>query len=58
MNNFALRGICFAQSLRAAAKDRRGVTAIEYALIGALMAAVVVTAVGSLTIHQFDMKGC
>jgi Flp pilus assembly pilin Flp len=45
MNNLVLRGICFAQSFRAAAKDRRGVTAIEYALVGALMAAVVVAAV-------------
>jgi Flp pilus assembly pilin Flp len=45
MNNLVLRGICFVQSLRAAAKDRRGVTAIEYALVGALMAAIVVAAV-------------
>ena len=45
MNNLVLRATCFAQSLAAVAKDRRGVTAIEYGLIAALIALAIITAV-------------
>ena len=40
MNNLALRATCFAQSLAFVSKDRRGVTAMEYGLIAALVAVV------------------
>jgi pilus assembly protein Flp/PilA len=49
MNNLVLRAACFAQSFAAVAKDRRGVTAMEYGLMAALIAVGLVTAVGSLT---------
>jgi pilus assembly protein Flp/PilA len=45
MNNLVLRATCFAQSLAAVSKDRRGVTAIEYGLIAALIALAIITAV-------------
>jgi pilus assembly protein Flp/PilA len=48
MNNVVLRATCFAQSLAAVSKDRRGVTAMEYGLIAALIAVVIVTAVGDI----------
>jgi pilus assembly protein Flp/PilA len=50
MKNLVLRAACFAQSFAAVAKDRRGVTAMEYGLIAALIAVVIigaVTAVGT-----------
>jgi pilus assembly protein Flp/PilA len=50
MNNLVLRATCFAQSFAAVAKDRRGVTAMEYGLIAALIAVVIIasiTAVGT-----------
>ena len=40
MNNLVLRAACFAQSFAAVAKDRRGVTAMEYGLMAALIAVV------------------
>ena len=46
MNNLVLRTTCFAQSLAAVSKDSRGVTAMEYGLIAALIAVVIV---GSIT---------
>ena len=45
MNNLVLRTACFVQSFAAVAKDRRGVTAMEYGLIAALIAVVIVVAV-------------
>jgi pilus assembly protein Flp/PilA len=45
MNNLVLRATCFAQSFAAVAKDRRGVTAMEYGLIAALVAIVIIAAV-------------
>ena len=45
MNNLVLRAACFAQSFLAVSKDRRGVTAMEYGLIAALIAVVIVVAV-------------
>jgi pilus assembly protein Flp/PilA len=45
MNNLVLRAACFTQSFLAASKDRRGVTAMEYGLIAALIAVVIVVAV-------------
>jgi pilus assembly protein Flp/PilA len=45
MKNLVLRATCFAQSLAAVAKDRRGVTAMEYGLIAALIAVILVVAV-------------
>ena len=45
MKNLVLRATCFAQSLTAVAKDRRGVTAMEYGLIAALVAVVIIAAV-------------
>jgi pilus assembly protein Flp/PilA len=45
MNNLVLRAACFTQSFLAASKDRRGVTAMEYGLIDALIAVVIVVAV-------------
>ena len=48
MNNLVLRATCFAQSLAAVSKDRRGVTAMEYGLIAALIAVVIVVAVGEV----------
>jgi pilus assembly protein Flp/PilA len=47
MNNLVLRATCFAQSLAAVAKDRRGVTAMEYGLIAALIALAIIAAVTS-----------
>lgn len=46
MKNLVLRAACFAQSFAAVAKDRRGVTAMEYGLIAALIAVVIIGAVG------------
>jgi pilus assembly protein Flp/PilA len=48
MNNLVLRATCFAQSLAAVSKDRRGVTAMEYGLIAALVAVVIIVAVDSV----------
>jgi pilus assembly protein Flp/PilA len=48
MNNLILRATCFAQSLAAVSKDRRGVTAMEYGLIAALIAVAIVVAVGEV----------
>ena len=48
MNNLVLRATCFAQSLAAVSKDRRGVTAMEYGLIAALIAVVIVVAIGEV----------
>jgi pilus assembly protein Flp/PilA len=48
MNNLVLRATCFAQSLAAVSKDRRGVTAMEYGLIAALIAVAIVVAVGEV----------
>ena len=45
MNNLVLRAACFTQSFLASSKDRRGVTAMEYGLIAALIAVVIVVAV-------------
>ena len=45
MNNLVLRTACFVQSFAAVAKDRRGVTAMEYGLIAALVAIVIIAAV-------------
>ena len=45
MKNLVLRATCFAQSLAAVAKDRRGVTAMEYGLIAALIAVVIIASV-------------
>ena len=45
MNNLVLRAACFAQSFAAVAKDRRGVTAMEYGLIAALVAVVIIAIV-------------
>ena len=45
MKNLVLRATCFAQSLTAVAKDRRGVTAMEYGLIAALVAVVIIASV-------------
>ena len=45
MNNLVLRATCFAQSFAAVSKDRRGVTAMEYGLIAALIAVVIIAAV-------------
>jgi pilus assembly protein Flp/PilA len=45
MNNLVLRATCFARSFAAAAKDRRGVTAMEYGLIAALIAVVIIASV-------------
>ena len=42
MNNLVLRAACFAQSFAAVVKDRRGVTAMEYGLIAALIAVVII----------------
>jgi pilus assembly protein Flp/PilA len=54
MNNLVLRATCFAQSLAAVSKDRRGVTAMEYGLIAALIAVALVPAVGKLTAGLTD----
>jgi pilus assembly protein Flp/PilA len=48
MNNLVLSAICFAKSVSAVAKDRRGVTAMEYGLIAALIALVIITAITSV----------
>jgi len=48
MNNLVLRATCFAKSLAFVAKDRRGVTAMEYGLIAALIAVVIVGTVASI----------
>jgi pilus assembly protein Flp/PilA len=45
MNDLVLRATCFAQSLYAVNKDRRGVTAMEYGLIAALIAVVIIASV-------------
>ena len=45
MNNLVLRAACFAQSLAAVSRDRRGVTAMEYGLIAALIALVIIASV-------------
>jgi pilus assembly protein Flp/PilA len=45
MKNLVLRATCFAQSLTAVAKDRRGVTAMEYGLIAALVAVAIIVSV-------------
>ena len=45
MKNLVLRAACFAQSFSAVAKDRRGVTAIEYGLIASLIALAIIVAV-------------
>jgi pilus assembly protein Flp/PilA len=45
MKNLFLRATCFAQSFAAVAKDRRGVTAMEYGLIAALIALFIIGAV-------------
>jgi pilus assembly protein Flp/PilA len=47
MNNLVLRATCFAQSLAAVAKNRRGVTAMEYGLIAGLIALAIIAAVTS-----------
>ena len=57
MNNLVLRATCFAKSVTAVAKDRRGVTAMEYGLIAALIAVVIiasVTLVGTNLTAIFD----
>ena len=56
MNNLVLRATCFAQSFAAVAKDRRGVTAMEYGLIAALIAVVIIAAVTllALTLPPFS----
>ena len=57
MNNLVLRATCFAQSIAAVAKDRRGVTAMEYGLIAALVAVVIigsVTSVGNQLVIKFN----
>jgi pilus assembly protein Flp/PilA len=48
MNNLVLRATCFAQSFAAVSKDRRGVTAMEYGLIAALIAVAIVVTVGEV----------
>ena len=56
MNNLVLRATCFAQSLAAVSKDRRGVTAMEYGLIAALIAVVIigsVTTIGTSLVTKF-----
>ena len=57
MNNLVLRTTCFAQSLAAVSKDRRGVTAMEYGLIAALIAVIIipaVTTVGTKLLATFN----
>jgi pilus assembly protein Flp/PilA len=56
MNNLVLRATCFAQSLATVSKDRRGVTAMEYGLIAALIAVVIigsVTTIGTSLVTKF-----
>ena len=48
MNNLVLRATCFAQSFTAVSKDRRGITAMEYGLLAALIAVVIIGAVGEI----------
>jgi pilus assembly protein Flp/PilA len=48
MNSLVLRATCFAQSLAAVSKDRRGVTAIEYGLIATLIALAIIVMVGNV----------
>jgi pilus assembly protein Flp/PilA len=45
MNNLVLRATIFAQSLKTISKDSRGVTAMEYGLIAALVAVVIISVV-------------
>jgi pilus assembly protein Flp/PilA len=45
MNNLVLRATTFAQSLKTVSKDSRGVTAMEYGLIAALIAVVIIASV-------------
>ncbi len=45
MNNLAIRADICARNLVAALKDRKGATAVEYGMIVALIAAVIVGAV-------------
>ena len=57
MNNLVLRATCFTQSLAAVSKDRRGVTAMEYGLIAALIAVIIipaVTTVGTKLLATFN----
>ena len=57
MDNLVLRATCFAQSLVAVSKDRRGVTAMEYGLIAALVAVVIIVSVqlvGTNLVVQFN----
>ena len=57
MDNLVLRAACFVQSLNAVSKDRRGVTAMEYGLIAALIAVVIigsVTNIGTAMKAKFD----
>jgi pilus assembly protein Flp/PilA len=48
MNNLVLRAACFAQSFAAVTKDRRGVTAIEYGMIAALIAVVIIVTIKAI----------
>jgi pilus assembly protein Flp/PilA len=60
MKNLVLRATCFAQSLVAVSKDRRGVTAMEYGLIAALIAVVIigsVTTIGTSLVTKFTAIG-
>jgi pilus assembly protein Flp/PilA len=43
-----LKMLTFRNNLRALVKDERGVTAMEYGLIAALMAVVIIAAIGTL----------
>ena len=60
MNNLVLRAACFTQSFLAASKDRRGVTAMEYGLIAALMSLLIIagaTIAGDQLKIIFDLIG-
>jgi pilus assembly protein Flp/PilA len=49
MNNLVLRATCLVQSFAAVAKDRRGVAALEYGLLAALIAVAVIAAVSAFS---------
>jgi pilus assembly protein Flp/PilA len=55
MSNLVLRATCFAQSFAAVAKDRRGVTAMEYGLIAALIAVVIIASITAIGTSLSDV---